>query len=78
VPLVRLYYLAPLGEVLRGALPQGERAEAARKVRLTEAGKELLEREAAGGYAFGSLALDEDDRALLRRLARPARWACAP
>src|SRR5205814_9834977 len=64
------YYLAPLGEVLRGALPQGERAEAARKVRLTEAGRTLLKREAAGGYSFGSLALDADDRALLRRLAK--------
>jgi primosomal protein N' (replication factor Y) len=64
------YYLAPLGEVLRGALPQGERAEAARRVRLTEAGQALLAREAAGGFGFGSLALDEDDRVLLRRLAR--------
>src|SRR3954467_7033519 len=35
------YYLAPLGEVLRGALPQGERAEAARRVRLTDAGAKL-------------------------------------
>ena len=26
------YYIAPLGEVLRGALPQGERAEAARRI----------------------------------------------
>jgi primosomal protein N' (replication factor Y) len=67
---VASYYLAPLGEVLRGALPQGERAEAARKVRLTEAGQELLAREAAGGYSFGSLSLDEDDRALLRRLQK--------
>jgi primosomal protein N' (replication factor Y) len=64
------YYLAPLGEVLRGALPQGERAEAARRVRLTDAGKQLLQTEAAGSYGFGSLALDEPDRVLLRRLAK--------
>jgi primosomal protein N' (replication factor Y) len=67
---VASYYLAPLGEVLRGALPQGERAEAARKVRLTDAGKALLKKEAAGGYGFGSLALDDHDRALLRRLQK--------
>jgi primosomal protein N' (replication factor Y) len=64
------YYLAPLGEVLRGALPQGERAEAARRVRLTDAGRKLLETEAAGGYGFGSLTLDEADRVLLRRLEK--------
>src|SRR5688500_16960317 len=64
------YYLAPLGEVLRGALPQGERAEAARRVRLTEAGRTLIEGEAAGSYRFGSLALDEADRVLLRRLQK--------
>ena len=32
------YYLAPLGEFLRAALPQGERADAVRLVRLTDAG----------------------------------------
>jgi len=32
------YYLAPIGELLRAALPQGERADAVRLVRLTEAG----------------------------------------
>ncbi len=32
------YYLAPLGELLRAALPQGERADAVRLVRLTDAG----------------------------------------
>jgi primosomal protein N' (replication factor Y) len=67
---VASYYLAPLGEVLRGALPQGERAEAARRLRLTDAGKRLLEQEAAGKYGFGSLALDDQDRALLGRLAK--------
>jgi primosomal protein N' (replication factor Y) len=64
------YYLAPLGEVLRGALPQGERAEATRRLRLTDAGRKLIETEAAGGYNFGSLALDDGDRVLLRRLAK--------
>jgi primosomal protein N' (replication factor Y) len=64
------YYLAPLGELLRAALPQGERAEAARRLRLTESGRNLLKAEAAGSYLFGSLALDEDDRTLLRRLAK--------
>jgi len=33
------YYFAPLGEVLRAALPQGERASAARMVRLTPDGE---------------------------------------
>jgi primosomal protein N' (replication factor Y) len=64
------YYLAPLGEMLRAALPHGERAEAARRVRLSETGARLIEREAAGAYDFGSLTLDDDDRALLRRLAK--------
>ncbi len=41
------YYQAPLGEVLRAALPQGEQATARRAVRLTEAGRQALERQAA-------------------------------
>ena len=41
------YYQAPLGEVLRAALPQGEQATAKRAVRLTEAGRQALERQAA-------------------------------
>ncbi len=36
------YYQAPLGEVLRAALPQGEKATAIRSVRLTEAGRRAL------------------------------------
>ncbi|HET6284156.1 MAG TPA: primosomal protein N' [Polyangia bacterium] len=36
------YYLAPLGEVLRAALPQGERAVAVRSVRLTDEGRRVL------------------------------------
>jgi primosomal protein N' (replication factor Y) len=37
------YYYAPLGEVLRAALPSGEKAESVRAVRLTEAGRAALE-----------------------------------
>ncbi len=40
------YYQAPLGEVLRAALPQGEQATAKRAVRLTETGRQELERQA--------------------------------
>jgi len=36
------YYQAPLGEVLRAALPQGEQASATRAVRLTAAGTQAL------------------------------------
>jgi len=39
------YYQAPLGEVLRTALPQGEQASATRAVRLTDAGRRELERQ---------------------------------
>ncbi len=39
------YYQAPLGEVLRAALPQGEKATAVRSVRLTEAGRRALVRQ---------------------------------
>ncbi|HVY40110.1 MAG TPA: primosomal protein N', partial [Polyangia bacterium] len=41
------YYQAPLGEVLRAALPQGEQATAKRAVRLTDQGRQELERQAA-------------------------------
>jgi len=41
------YYQAPLGEVLRAALPQGEQASASRSVRLTAAGRRALERQPA-------------------------------
>ena len=37
------YYLAPLGEVLRSALPRGERAIASRRIRLTETGRRLVD-----------------------------------
>jgi primosomal protein N' (replication factor Y) len=39
------YYQAPLGEVLRAALPQGEQATSKRAVRLTELGRRALERQ---------------------------------
>lgn len=38
------YYMAPLGEVLRAALPQGEQASAARVVRLSERGRQTATR----------------------------------
>jgi primosomal protein N' (replication factor Y) len=41
------YYQAPLGEVLRAALPQGEQASATRAVRLTAPGARELERQRA-------------------------------
>lgn len=62
------YYLAPFGEILRAALPQGERASAAKRVRLTPQGERLLAQESAGAMGFASLALDDADRALLKRL----------
>ncbi|HVZ74354.1 MAG TPA: primosomal protein N' [Polyangia bacterium] len=37
------YYQAPLGEVLRAALPQGEKGAAVRAVRLTDRGRAALE-----------------------------------
>src|SRR4029078_13353048 len=39
------YYQAPLGEVLRAALPQGEQASATRAVRLTTLGTQAVERQ---------------------------------
>jgi len=61
------YYLAPLGEVLRTAVPQSERARSQRKARLTERGSAFLSGTSSGA-SLSSLALDETDRALLRRL----------
>jgi primosomal protein N' (replication factor Y) (superfamily II helicase) len=66
------YYLAPLGEVLRSALPRGERAIASRRIRLTEAGRRLVDLEADGRSHMAGLTLDANDRALLARL-RAAR-----
>jgi primosomal protein N' (replication factor Y) len=66
------YYLAPLGEVLRSALPRGERAVASRRLRLTEAGRRLVDLEAKGRSHMAAVTLDAQDRALLVRL-RAAR-----
>jgi primosomal protein N' (replication factor Y) len=59
------YYLAPLGEVLRAALPQGEKATAVRSVRLTDAGRRALQARPAllPGHAAlraGGAALDAE------------------
>jgi len=64
------YYLAPLGEVLRTALPRGERAVASRRLRLTEAGRRLIDLEAKGRSHMAGLTLDAQDRGLLLRLRR--------
>jgi primosomal protein N' (replication factor Y) len=60
------YYLAPLGEVLCAALPSGERVSAARRLRLTAAGKAVVAGKTTGGLS--AMALDAQDRALLARL----------
>jgi primosomal protein N' (replication factor Y) len=64
------YYVAPLGEVIRAALPRGERAEASRRLHLSEAGRQLLKDEAAGRMSMISLALDQADREFLARLRK--------
>ena len=73
------YYLSPLGEVLKTALPQGQRASARRGVRLSEEGVRLVAQLPSPGNVPGAsgtfkslaiLALDEGDRALLLRLAK--------
>jgi primosomal protein N' (replication factor Y) len=85
------YYYAPLGEVLRAALPQGEKAESVRAVRLTDAGRASLEGgqrsllgpEDAGGHpvlralaaAGGELSLRALARALPRGPQQLARLA---
>ena len=56
------YYQAPIGEVLRAALPQGEQATAARAVRITELGRKQLERQ-------GSLLADAPRVPVLAALA---------
>jgi primosomal protein N' (replication factor Y) (superfamily II helicase) len=62
------YYLSPLGEVLRSAVPRGERTRASRRLSLTKAGRHLLACEAEGRSHVMGLALDTEDRALLSRL----------
>jgi primosomal protein N' (replication factor Y) len=56
------YYQAPLGEVLRAALPQGEQATAKRAVRLTDLGRQALDRQ-------GSLVADAPRDPVLAALA---------
>lgn len=64
------YYLSPLGEVLRSAVPRGERARATRRLCLTQSGKDLLACEAEGRAHMVGLTLDAGDRALLARLQK--------
>jgi primosomal protein N' (replication factor Y) len=71
------YYQAPLGEVLRAGLPQGERASAIRLVRLTPAGERAARGEnttsqiALGGIDAGDVGLSPADASssILRMLA---------
>jgi len=75
------YYQAPLGEVLRAALPQGEQASATRAVRLTALGTQTIERQP--GLIAGVSKVDPILAALaaaggelpLRRLAREVAGA---
>jgi primosomal protein N' (replication factor Y) (superfamily II helicase) len=74
------YYLSPLGEVLKTALPQGQRAHSRRGARLSDQGIRLagqLQSLAAAnpetnvrGSSLALLALDEADRKLLLRLSK--------
>jgi primosomal protein N' (replication factor Y) len=56
------YYQAPLGEVLRAALPQGEQATSKRAVRLTDLGRRALDRQ-------GSLVADAPREPVLAALS---------
>jgi primosomal protein N' (replication factor Y) len=58
------YYYAPLGEVLRAALPQGEKSEAVRAARLTDRGR------AAVGEQRSLLGEEETGHPVLVALAR--------
>jgi primosomal protein N' (replication factor Y) len=62
------YYVAPLGEVLRAALPQTERAAAQRRIRLSEEGHRFVRRLREGKAGLAGLVVDEVDRRLLERL----------
>ncbi len=67
------YYVSPLGEVLRSAVPRGERTRASRRLCLTQAGKHLLTCEDEGRVHMAGFALDAEDRALLLRLRKARR-----
>ncbi len=67
---VASYYLAPLGEVLRAALPQSERATAQRRVRITDQGRNVITDGAL--QTLAAMTLDDGDREFLARLAKGA------
>jgi primosomal protein N' (replication factor Y) len=68
------YYLSPLGEVLKTALPQGQRASSRRGVRLAPEGERVVAQlrglTSGGLLDLTALTLDEGERALLLRLAK--------
>ncbi|MDZ4694476.1 MAG: primosomal protein N' [Deltaproteobacteria bacterium] len=65
------YYLAPFGEVLRAALPQGQRVAARRRVRLSPEGMAILDSDwQKADLRIASLG--PEDRALLQRLGKTA------
>ena len=63
------YYQAPLGEVLRAALPQGERAVAVRSVQLTDEGRRVLEGRRAGQQTWLTPPAPGDTDPVLEALA---------
>ena len=69
------YYQAPLGELLRAGLPQGERAESVRLVRLTPAGDRASRGEGVTGQiALGGVGVPADNiDPILRMLSEAAR-----
>jgi primosomal protein N' (replication factor Y) len=77
------YYQAPLGEVLRAALPQGEKAQAVRAARLTERGRQTLDggqralpgAEPAGDPVLAALAAAGGELPLARLTRRVPRAA---
>jgi primosomal protein N' (replication factor Y) len=78
------YYHAPLGEVLRAALPQGEKAEAVRAVRITDRGRAVatggqrsLLGEVTGPPVLAALAASANGELTLRALARAVPRAAA-
>ena len=73
------YYLSPLGEVLKTALPQGQRAAARRGVRLSDEGERLAAAVlSAHGGSLALLAMDDGDKALLLRLKKAGSLGVRP
>lgn len=68
------YYLSPLGEVLKTALPQGQRASSRRGVRLSPEGERLADvveaAQAGSPLSLAAMALDATERTLLLRLRK--------